>query len=401
MNKLVVGIDPHKDSLGICITHPDKDEIISSFSIKNGSLKKAKLLFGKAHKFAAELETSPVFVIESTNVFWRPIFSFLKRYGADAQTVNSYQTKNLRKTLMRKTKTDTIDAKLICDLYKQGKSHKTVLAKEPLFSLRELTRLYKFLVDIKAMVSNRIQGYLLQIFPELESILPKSSKNVLLSLYAEELIHPETIAKTRMDKLSNLLSKASHGRLKQDVAIRLKSYAKASFGLREGKVGFSFAIKILTLLYWQLENLLLTLEKERIEPLLSEVSQKFWTLKGLGTVSAASYVSELGSPHRFSNANDALAWFGLDPSTAQSGPKKGTGKRISKSGTKYGRETMFLAAGSCMLHNPELKARYKQLKAKGRKPREAKTILAADLVKILFAMYRDNSEYNPEKIKSN
>lgn len=119
--------------------------------------------------------------------------------------------------------------------------------------------------------------------------------------------------------------------------------------------------------------------------------QKFSTLKGLGSVGAASFISELGSPDKFSNANDALAWFGLDPSISQSGKSKGTGRHISKSGTKYGRETMFLAAGSCLMHNPELKARYRQLKAKGKKPREAKTILAADLVKILYAMYRDNS----------
>jgi len=401
MNKLVVGIDPHKDSLGICIAHPDRDEIISSFSIRNYSALETRHLIGKAYKFAYELGTKPVFVIESTNIFWRPLFSFLKGRGSDVQTVNSYQTKNLRKTLMRKTKTDAIDAKLICDLYKQGKAHQTYFPQEPLFSLRELTRLYKFLVDIKAMALNRINGYLLQIFPELRSILPKSSENTLLCLCAQELIHPQAISRTSVDKLTNLLSSASHGRLKRDFASVLKSLAKASFGLREGEAGFSFAIKALTLLYRQLEELLLALEKECIEPLLSEVPQKFSTLKGLGAVSSASFVSELGQPDKFSNANDALAWFGLDPSIAQSGKSKGTGRRISKSGTKYGRETMFLAAGSCLLHNPELKARYRQLKNKGRKHREAKTILAADLVKILYAMYRDNSEYNPEKIKSN
>lgn len=401
MNKLVVGIDPHKNSLGVCITHPDKDEIIARLYIKNCSKADAKHFIGCAYKFAYEFGTKPVFVIESTNVFWRSIFSFLKSYGAEVETVNSYQTKNLRKTLMRKTKTDTIDAKLICDLYKQGKSHKTEFAKEPLFSLRELTRLYKFLVDIKAMVSNRIQVYLFQIFPELEETLPKSSKNALSVLCSKELIHPEMIAKTRVDKLTKLLSKASHGRLKRDFATKLKSKAKASFGLREGKIGFSFAIKILTLLYRQIDELLFRLEKEQIEPLLQKVPQKFHTLKGLGTVSSASYVSELGSPYRFGNANDALAWFGLDPAIAQSGNKKGTGKHISKSGSKYGRETMYLTAGSCILHNPELKNRYRQLKAKGRKHREAKVILAADLVKILYAMYRDNSEYNPDKLKSN
>jgi hypothetical protein len=81
VNKLVVGIDPHKDSLGICITHPDRDEIISSFSIKNCSLLQTRHLIGKAYKLADELGTRPVFVIESTNVFWRPIFSFLKGRG--------------------------------------------------------------------------------------------------------------------------------------------------------------------------------------------------------------------------------------------------------------------------------------------------------------------------------
>lgn len=278
MNKLVVGIDPHKDSLGICITHPDKDEIIATFSIQNYSLIEAKHLLGKAYKRAHELGTKPVFVIESTNVFWRPIFSFLKRFGAEVETVNSYQTKNLRKTLMRKTKTDTIDVKLICELYKQGKSHQTCFAPEPLFSLRELTRLYKFLVDIKAMVLNRINGYLLQTFPELKKILPKSSENTLLYLCAQEIIHPLDIAKTRVDRLANLLSQASHGRLKRDFASVLKSLAKTSFGLKEGKVGFSFALKVLTLLYRQLEELLLSLEKERIEPLLSiGASEVFYT----------------------------------------------------------------------------------------------------------------------------
>lgn len=117
MNRLVVGIDPHKDSLGICITHPDKDEILSKLSIENCSETETKLLIGKAYGLAYDLGTKPVFVIESTNVFWRPILSFLKRFGAEAQTVNSYQTKNLRRTLMRKTKTDTIDS-----LYRQQRS---------------------------------------------------------------------------------------------------------------------------------------------------------------------------------------------------------------------------------------------------------------------------------------
>jgi hypothetical protein len=96
----------------------------------------------------------------------------------------------------------------------------------------------------------------------------------LLCLCEQELIHPQAIIRTRVNKLANLLSQASHGRLKRDFASVLKSSAKTSFGLKEGKVGFSFAIKVLTLLYRQLENLLSNLEKERIEPLLAQGASK-------------------------------------------------------------------------------------------------------------------------------
>ena len=58
---------------------------------------------------------------------------------------------------------------------------------------------------------------------------------------------------------------------------------------------------------------------------------------------------------------------------------------------------MYLAAGSCMLNNPVLKKKYKKLKTK-RFWKDAKSILAADLIKICYVMYRDNVPFDPNKI---
>lgn len=398
INKMPVGIDPHKDSCGICLVHPSNDEILDSFNIKNCSQTDTEFLIRKASFFARYYNTSPVFVFESTNVFWRPMFSYLQRAGLECVTVNSYQTKNLRRTLMRKTKTDAIDAKLIADLYKQGKYHETKFHPEPLFSLRELTRLFKFLVDIKARLLNRIYTYLFEIFPEIFAVIPKTSLNTLLTLLKFNLASPQNIINTRVDKLSNILKNASHGKINSSKAEKLKSVAESSFGIPEGNIGFSAALSTLASLYLTIDELLSALENGSIKPLLESVPQKLNTIKGLGSNAAASFVSELGNPHDFNSADSALAFFGLDPVIAQSGRSSGTGHHISHSGTKYGRESMFLAAGTCILHNPKFKEKYKRLKANGRKPKDAKTIIAADLVKICFAMYRDQSDFNPDKL---
>ena len=223
--------------------------------------------------------------------------------------------------------------------------------------------------------------YLFQVFPELPSVFKKKSVNskTVLTLLEYGLLHPENLKNTRIDKLTNVIVSG------KDKARKLKELAKTSFGIPEGKQGFSVCLKTLAHLYQHFDNLLKTLEVETIKPMLSEIVHPFDSLKGFGTVQTASFVSELGNPHNFEKADAAVAFFGYDPSIRQSGKRKGQGKHISKCGTKYGRETMYLAAGSCMLNNPVLKQKYNRLK-KSRFWKDAKSILAADLIKICYAM---------------
>lgn len=390
-NEIVVGIDPHSDSLGGVIMH--EHNILSEFSIPNCEKVHTDRLISEAEKFAKQFSASVVFVIETTNVFWRPVFSYLKRVGKTVFTVNSLQTKNARGTKMRKTKTDIIDAKNIVAVYQQDNAHKTNFPDGVLMDLREITRLYSWLVNLQARFLDRIHVYLFQVFPEIFSVFKKKNVNskTVLTLLEQQLLHPENLKNTRVDKLTNVIVSG------KDKAQKLKELAKTSFGIPEGKQGFTTCLKTLSKLYQHFDNLLKVLEVETIEPLLSQVQHPFSSLKGLGTVPTASFVSELGDPHNFEKADGAVAFFGYDPSISQSGKRTGQGKHISKCGTKYGRETMYLAAGSCMIHNPVLLAKYKRLR-KSRHWKDAKSILAADLIKICYAMYRDNVPFDLNKI---
>lgn len=127
----------------------------------------------------------------------------------------------------------------------------------------------------------------------------------------KELVNPEVLSKTRLDKLANILKKASHGRFKLSKAKELKEKATSSFGMKKGAPGFSYGLSLLVLLANSIDSLLEPL-KEKITSLLTTVPQKLTTFPGLDTIGAATFISELGDPAHFSNKDQVITWFGLD-----------------------------------------------------------------------------------------
>jgi transposase len=404
---LPVGMDLHEDTCGVVILHPDSgnDTILKSFIMDNCNFEDADYLINTGYEVAKSFKIKPVFILEATNIFWRPLFSYLKRKGHLVHTVSSTQVHNLRKTKTRKTKTDLIDAKLCCQLYKNNESHPTEFPSGIRMDLRELVRLHYFLRDVKGRILNRIYGYLFQVFPELTSLFLKEKErkekkrprinNTILRLIKENLAHPYYLQRTRIDKLTNILKRASGGRFGIEKAKELKNASKSSFGIPEGRDGFCNCMGKLASLYEYIENMLEILEEEQLNPLVDKISNTLSTIKGLG-IAKAYFLAESREIKDYRDSEDALAWFGLDPRISQSGRDAGEGKHISKSGTKYGREGMFVGLRGVMLHTPVVRKKYYQLRKSGCKDKEARTILTGDLVKSCYAMQRDNVPFKPE-----
>ncbi len=208
----------------------------------------------------------------------------------------------------------------------------------------------------------------------------------------KELVNPETLSKIRIDRLANILKKASHGRFSLSKAMELKEKTAFSFGMKKGSSGFSYGISLLVSLVNFIDSLRLPL-KEKIACLLTTIPQRLTTFPGLDTIGAATFISELGDPANFSNKDQVIAWFGLDVAWKISA-SRGRNWHLSKAGTPYGRRWLYLAGGEFVRFFPPAKAKYLRLR-KTCTHKKALLAIAADCAEILFAMYRDNSCFNP------
>lgn len=396
--RLPVGIDPSHDTLGISFIHPTEDRVLEELTLQNRAPLDTEKLLATATRLAHRFKTEPVFVLEATNVFWRPTASWLKSKGALVHVVSSKQTHANRSTGMRKTKTDYIDAALIARLYKQGKSAEPYLPQDPYMSLRELSRLNAFLVDLKGKLHSRVYTLLYQIHPLWEESFCHPFTKTSLELMRHEWVHPQKLAQASDDEMAEVLLQSSHGKHGRVFAQSLKAVTAGLLHVREGAEGFSFALKCLADSIVALDDVLDQLGL-RLERLLHDVAADILqTIPGMSVKTTASFVGELGDHNRFPSADKVVAWFGYDPAVAQSGRDDGQGRSLSKSGTRYGRRTMFLVTLSFIRAVPQARKKFQQLLRAGRKKREAVCIMAADLIKVCYAMLKSKKEFDPKKV---
>ena len=89
-----------------------------------------------------------------------------------------------------------------------------------------------------------------------------------------------------------------------------------------------------------------------------------------------------------------VAYAGLDPRTRQSGAFVGQ-TQLSKRGPGALRHALYLAAFVAARCAPEWRTRYERLLARGRAKKEAYTILARALLRVIYHLLRTGEAYDP------
>jgi hypothetical protein len=132
-------------------------------------------------------------------------------------------------------------------------------------------------------------------------------------------------------------------------------------------------------------------------------------MPGIGFMSAATILAEIGDFSKFRSPKALVAFFGIDPSVNQSGKFNGDRNKISKRGTRLGRRALFTAAlGSIRTTskgdplNPILRDYY-QNKCLNKKKKVALVAVMNKLLHYIFAVLRDQKPFefrNPEDHQS-
>jgi transposase len=119
------------------------------------------------------------------------------------------------------------------------------------------------------------------------------------------------------------------------------------------------------------------------------------TAPGVGVVTAVTFVATLDGAGRFETAKQVRSYLGLVPSEKSSGERQRRG-RITKAGNGRMR-ALLVEAGWCLLRSKQAGATAIQDWAKKLAGRRGKCVaavaLARKLAGILFAMWRDGTEF--------
>jgi len=121
-------------------------------------------------------------------------------------------------------------------------------------------------------------------------------------------------------------------------------------------------------------------------------STRLLSIKGLGIVSVAGLIGEVGDFSKFSTQSEILKLAGLDLYEISSGKRKGQ-RRISKRGRGLLRKILYYAAIQTIRKNGILYEYYTRLTDRGMTRMRALIAVSRKLLGIIHALVRDDTDY--------
>lgn len=154
-----------------------------------------------------------------------------------------------------------------------------------------------------------------------------------------------------------------------------------------------------------LENRIQRLHAVAVEIIKSDevLAQQFnnlLTAKGVGEISAVAMLGELVVLPETLKANQVSRHAGLDVRLSLSGSSINKPGRLSKAGNTYLRSALFMPAMSAVRHDPNAKAFYQSLIARGKKKIQAICAVMRKMLTGIWACFKLNTPYDSSKLFS-
>lgn len=172
----------------------------------------------------------------------------------------------------------------------------------------------------------------------------------------------------------------------------ISELAANSFGLKFCRDSFSLQLKLLIEQITFIEAQVSDVESE-INVILDKINSPIITIPGIGSVTAAVILGEIGDISRFSNASKLAAYAGIDASVSQSGEYQSSNSKMSKRGSPYPRKALFNAALIAAFHDPVFSAFYQKKRSEGKHHLTAIGAVARKLCNTIFAVLKYNTPY--------
>lgn len=121
-------------------------------------------------------------------------------------------------------------------------------------------------------------------------------------------------------------------------------------------------------------------------------SSNLLSIKGFGVATVAGLIGEIGDFTKFTTQSEITKLAGLNLYEVSSGKRQGQ-HRISKRGRSLLRKILYYAALQTVRKNGIMHDFYQKLTGRGMKNIKALVAVARKLLRIIFAIVRDHSEF--------
>lgn len=299
------GLDVHQETVVACILTGPLDQkpkkVVKTFSTTTTELLALA-------KWLEEFNCSQV-AMESTGVYWKPVWNILESCSFKQLLANSQRIKNVPGR-----KTDVKDAEWIAQLLRSGLIEGSFVPPHDIRDLRDLTRYRKKLVQEATQEKNRIHKILqdanIKITTYVSDIFGVSGRCIL-----EALIQGESLTSS---KLRNMV----FGPIKSKISDLMEALNGNVRPHHRDMIRYSW-------------DHLLYLEKtiERVERQIDECLKPFRnevelldTIPGVNQRAASIMIAEFGTDMSvFPNDSHLSSWSGISPGNNESaGKKKGS-----------------------------------------------------------------------------
>ena len=338
--------------------------------------------------------------MEPTGHYWRKLAYFAKDHGYEVRFVRTTALKHHREIdESSSAKSDQRDALTIANITREGKYIDTVIEDGLLRQLRTLSKARERLLRYSVSAKNSLHAALDDYFPELHEIFWSMGSRSLWAIL-EQCPFPQDVVLMKLSTLRNLIAQSSRKKAGSAVkAEKLIEAAQKSIGVKQ--IGNADRYRVQMCLE-EVKRTVLSLKDidKQLKLLLKETSAASYlmSIPGVGPLSAAVFLGELGDPTHFHNARQIVKYAGYDPQESDSGSRIGR-KFISKKGRWLLRKYLFFMSMRVVVLSNYFQEYYlRKLETKnrvGQQPRRKEMLcaVAIKLIKVIFALLRDKREF--------
>lgn len=361
------------------------------------------------HKMAKWLKKCGIETVamESTGVYWIPVFQILEEYGLEVFLVNARHVKNVSGR-----KTDVSDCQWLQQLHSFGLLSASFLPEKDIYVLRSYWRHRKSLVSACSreiqLMQKSLEQMNLQLHKVLSDITGVTGMDIIRAILAGQR-NPVILAKLRHPLVKSK---------KEDIAKALTGDYREEhlFTLRQAVEAYDFYQKQIADCDAQISGYMKTFEDksnpEKKRPEVKTATQKrrknqphfdlrtelcrmtgvdLIKIDGIDSMTALTIISECGfDMSQFKTEKHFASWLGLCPNNKITGGKK----RSSKSRKVKNRASDALRVAAQSLHKSKtaLGAFYRRMRMRLGAPK-AITATAHKLARIIYRMLKYGDDY--------